>query len=358
MKSIAFICGSTKNDGIFKGGQLLYDSLQEQFPNVNWYQCIDFDTVEKYPHNRKSIKGIQLPNKMLTMGINRLFVFPKKTAKLEEELLFLLDPTLINIAKNHTNVAVKVHDIRPMTKYRDKWLTHLMFNYAMPKVKKVDHVIVSTKHMKNTLIERGFDSDIIHVIPETSTINPIPNHIRTSIERIVNGNINLVYVATDRPYKNINFIIRLASEFSKDSKLEMFKFHIVSNLNRNTKSKIRSANLKNIYVHSGVRDISEIYEKADLMLFPSLYEGFGLPIVEAMSMGMPVISNDLEPMKEILGNAGILVTPNDVHCWMSAILNMSKESEYKKIANFSLLRYDAFSPERYRQDVCKTFSQF
>ena len=358
MKSIAFICGSTKNDGIFKTGELLYDSLREQFPAVNWYQCVDFNTAEEYPHNRKTIKGVQLPNKMLTMGLNRLFFFPKNTPKLEEELLLLLDPTLMNIAKNYTNVVVKVHDIRPMTKYRDKWLTHLMFNYAMPKVRKVNHVIVSTKHVKNTLVEREFDSDIIHVIPETSTIKPIPNHIKTSTERIVNGEINLVYVATDRPYKNIDFIIRLANEFSKESKLEMFRFHIVSNLNRNTKSKIRSANLKNIYVHSGVRDISEIYEKADLMLFPSLYEGFGLPIVEAMSMGMPVISNDLEPMKEILGNAGILVTPNDVHCWMSAILNMSKESEYKKIANFSLLRYDAFSPERYRQDVCKTFSQF
>ena len=358
MKSIAFICGSTKNDGIFKTGESLFNSLRKQFPNVNWYQCIDFDTVEKYPHNNKLIKGIQLPNKMLTMGLNRLFFFPKKMPKLEEELLLLLDPTLINIAKNYTNVVVKVHDIRAMTKYKDKWLTHLMFNYAMPKVKKVNHVIVSTKHVKNTLVERGFDPGIIHVIPETSTINPIPNHIRTSIERIANGSINLVYVATDRPYKNINFIIRLASEFSKDSKLEMFKFHIVSNLNRNTKSKIRSSNLKNIYVHSGVSDISEIYENADIMLFPSLYEGFGLPIVEAMSIGMPVISNDLEPMKEILGNAGILVTPNEVHRWKSAILNISKESEYEKIANFSLLRYDAFSPERYMQNVRKTFSQF
>ena len=70
-----------------------------------------------------------------------------------------------------------------MTKYRDKWLTHLMFNYAMPKVRKVKHVIVSTKHVKNTLVEREFDSDIIHVIPETSTIKPIPNHIKTSPER-------------------------------------------------------------------------------------------------------------------------------------------------------------------------------
>ena len=83
-----------------------------------------------------------------------------------------------------------------------------------------------------------------------------------------------------------------------------------------------------------------------------------MPIVEAMSIGMPVISNDLEPMKEVLGNAGILTAPNDVNCWMSAILTVSKESEYKKIANFSLLRYDAFSPERYRQNVHKTFSQF
>ena len=58
-------------------------------------------------------------------------------------------------------------------------------------------------------------------------------------------------------------------------------------------------------------EILEEYKKCDIVSFPSLYEGFGMPIIEGQAIGRPVVTSDLSPMKEIAGKAAVLVNPND-----------------------------------------------
>jgi len=54
-----------------------------------------------------------------------------------------------------------------------------------------------------------------------------------------------------------------------------------------------------------------MYRSADLFVFPSLYEGFGLPVLEAMAHGIPVIASRRASLPEVVGEAGILVDPYD-----------------------------------------------
>jgi glycosyltransferase involved in cell wall biosynthesis len=56
-------------------------------------------------------------------------------------------------------------------------------------------------------------------------------------------------------------------------------------------------------------DIPLIYSASSMLVFPSLHEGFGLPIIEAMACGVPVVCSDLEPMIEVAGGAARLVDP-------------------------------------------------
>jgi len=56
-----------------------------------------------------------------------------------------------------------------------------------------------------------------------------------------------------------------------------------------------------------------VYQAADLFVFPSLYEGFGLPILEAMACGTPVVSSNAASLPEVVGRAGILVDPYDAN---------------------------------------------
>jgi glycosyltransferase involved in cell wall biosynthesis len=88
----------------------------------------------------------------------------------------------------------------------------------------------------------------------------------------------------------------------------------------------------------------ELYREADLFLFPSLYEGFGLPVLEAMSFGVPVICSNSSSFPEVAGNSAILVEPLDFKNISSAIDKVfsSKEvklamieSGYEHLKNFS-----------------------
>jgi len=69
-------------------------------------------------------------------------------------------------------------------------------------------------------------------------------------------------------------------------------------------------------------DLPALYSDAALFVFPSLYEGFGLPILEAMACGVPVISSDASCLPEVVGTAGQLLSPHEPEAWTEMMLTL------------------------------------
>jgi glycosyltransferase involved in cell wall biosynthesis len=65
--------------------------------------------------------------------------------------------------------------------------------------------------------------------------------------------------------------------------------------------------------------LAVLYSHAAVLAYPSLYEGFGLPLVEAMACGAPVVSSDAGPMPEVVGDAAVLLPPTDPRAWADAL---------------------------------------
>ncbi len=66
-------------------------------------------------------------------------------------------------------------------------------------------------------------------------------------------------------------------------------------------------------------DMPRLYNAAEVLAFPSLYEGFGLPALEAMACGTPVVASDVSSLPEVVGDAGVLVPAEDVRAWSAAL---------------------------------------
>ena len=84
--------------------------------------------------------------------------------------------------------------------------------------------------------------------------------------------------------------------------------------------------------HVGIsdEDINKVYSRNDILVFPSLYEGFGMPIIEANYVGIPVITSNLSPMKEIARNSSLLFDPYKPNDLKNKLILLIKNSELRK----------------------------
>lgn len=87
----------------------------------------------------------------------------------------------------------------------------------------------------------------------------------------------------------------------------------------------------------------EQYVASDLILFPSLYEGFGLPIIEAQAVGRPVVTSKLEPMAHVSGGAACLVDPYSIDSIRAGVLRVMEDGSYRN----SLIQQGRVNVQRY-----------
>lgn len=94
-------------------------------------------------------------------------------------------------------------------------------------------------------------------------------------------------------------------------------------------------------------DLPLYYAGATAFFFPSLYEGFGLPVLEAMEKGLPVAASDCSSIPEVLGDAGLLIPPEDAGGWAEALLRLSGDEILRReLSKKSLERAKLFSWQR------------
>ena len=94
-------------------------------------------------------------------------------------------------------------------------------------------------------------------------------------------------------------------------------------------------------------DLITLYQAAGALLQPSMAEGFGLPVVEAMACGCPVIASDIPTLREVIGDAGVLVPVNDGAAFGRALTSLAKSSEQRRhLAGTGLRRVAVFSWDR------------
>ena len=103
-------------------------------------------------------------------------------------------------------------------------------------------------------------------------------------------------------------------------------------------------------------DLPVLYRKADFFVYPSIYEGFGMPILEAMACGTPVITSNCSSMPEVAGDAALLVDPLDVEDMAAKMLELAGSDDLRRLcARRGLARAAQFSWEKTARETLAVY---
>lgn len=225
--------------------------------------------------------------------------------------------------------VVTVHDIIPLLVLGHPELDtfqHLadrfLFRLSIAGLRRAQALIAISQYTRQTLIEAlGYPAEKIHVVYRVvdtqrfnPQISPEPAFQRFNLRP---GCRYILYVGSDDPRKNLACLVQafavIQAQFPDLYLLIAGASHF-SIQRQKLKELVNQVNLPERILFLGKipdHDLPALYKAADIFVLPSLYEGFGLPALEAMACGVPVIVANAASLPEVVGDAGLLFDPLD-----------------------------------------------
>ncbi|PJA86941.1 MAG: hypothetical protein CO141_02090 [Candidatus Moranbacteria bacterium CG_4_9_14_3_um_filter_42_9] len=288
----------------------------------------DFLWVKKYKNVK--LKKFNYPNKLLNLFF-WYFNWPKIDRMIGGADLIFMPNIMFGSVSKKTKLMVTVHDLS-FERYPETFSGRRRFWHIFVNPKKIceraDKIITVSESSKNDILDLyGIDTKKIKVI--YSGISPRFKVISRNDENLIRVKEKyhltykfVLYLGTIEPRKNIKGVIQAyvqmrenAMADEKSYELSNYQLVIAGSagwLSEEIFSEIEKFEFKNsIKVINFVDDLDKefLFNLASLFIYPSFFEGFGFPVLEAMSCGVPVIASNNSSISEIAGDAAILIDP-------------------------------------------------
>lgn len=144
----------------------------------------------------------------------------------------------------------------------------------------------------------------------------------------------IMHVSGVTPYKNIEGVLRTLALLVRnfDSNVHLLRVGgLLQDEHWRLAKQLRIESNIHEAGHLGDQDLVIAYNLADVFLFPSWWEGFGLPPLEAMACGTPVVVSDRASLPEVVGDAGVITAPTDYMGMATAIRKIFEEDEWRQL---------------------------
>lgn len=254
---------------------------------------------------------------------------------------FLPEMALVAHALKHFRYYAHMHfDFTPSTS-AGKYLIPVYRRIVLgPFLRRAHRVIVPTLDYKSMLTDKyDLDADKVRVIPNGTTFD-IANKPRRGVSR--RRKINLIFVGRMGYQKNISELVEMMGRLIEQARDtgQTYTLHLVGDGDRRTsiEQQIKSLGISDSVIVHGAKsqhEVRDLYDKCDLFVSTSLYESFGIVLVEAMSRGLPIVAYDIIGARNVAVDSknALLAQPHDINALVSHVAHLSRDdSMYSQIS--------------------------
>ena len=275
----------------------------------------------------------------------RFWRFPRSVADHSADIVHVIDHSEAHIVRwvkqKGTPVVVTCHDLINFF-YRNNLqgsvqlpiVSSGLWLRSVKGMKQANHIVtVSSVTAHDTTQLLAIDPAQITVAPNAveAIFQPSPSHQRDTLRQQQGARpetICLLNVGSNHPRKNLSTILQAVAILVQQG-LPVQLWKVSADFTDEQKALIAQQNLEPYIRYLGNPDkatLVQIYSAADILVAPSLHEGFGMTLLEAMACGTPVITSNLSAMPEVAGDAGILVDPHRSEAIAAAVTHLHHDS--------------------------------
>jgi glycosyltransferase involved in cell wall biosynthesis len=179
---------------------------------------------------------------------------------------------------------------------------------------------------------------------------PAPEEIARVRERFQLHGEFILYAGNIRPHKNLERLIEALHQLRESARFEYLRLLIIGDEISKYPTLRRAVHRHKLHKHVRFfgfvpdRTLAALYRLATVFVFPSLYEGFGLPPLEAMASGTPVVTSNLSSLPEVVGEAAVLIDPYDPASIADGIRRALTDADLRQtLVEAGLARVKAYS---------------
>jgi len=256
-----------------------------------------------------------------------------------------------NLPKKIKRITI-IHDLTPIIfPHFHRFHSQLLQRIFLKRIlKKSNLIIANSSHTKKDIIKHyPFTEKKVHSILLGKNNKFKPNYNSNKINRFkIEANKYFLYLGTIEPRKNLILLLEAYTLFLQKSNASI-KLVIAGSKgwkNNEFNNAIKNHPFKENIVLTGYieqESLNQLYTNALAFIYPSFYEGFGLPILEAMTCGCPIICSNTSSMPEVVGNSGLLFNPHSANELLKQLNHIIEKNTKSKLSKESLKQSEKFS---------------
>jgi glycosyltransferase involved in cell wall biosynthesis len=307
----------------------------------------------------------------------RFFFYPLRLGRQAKraDVVHILDHTYAHLLfrAGRRPVVITVHDLMPVIVLRSptgglaESFRNRLLRRTLKALRAADAFLVGTEWLRRELATWLGDDKKIRVVPfgvDRAFFREAPGGRERGRRdwRIPEEAFVVLHVGSTVDRKNVPLVIQTVARLRMEVGVDVHLLQVGGRLTADQEQLVERLGLRRFLRSIPAADESTLrraYSAADVLLFPSLYEGFGFPVLEAFASGLPVVTSGAGGLREVAGDAAVIVEGRDPAAYVQALVELSEDQDRREaLVALGMHRAEGFTWRRTAEMTANVYRTF